>query len=243
MKRSFSRHERRKTSKPGELAMFGSLSASHRPASRRSFRPQLEALEGRDVPSGMATTTQLVQEAPQAQVSNVRVIATPTVMVTNTRSFQPQLEALKGRDVPSGLPAVTQVVPAIVTTQQVANQNQLAVNNLKQDLEKTIPGGPIQVRNGPVGSAPKTQREQEREDLERMKAMPVTRPPDVMNTDSRQIRPVFRTGSEQDTRPAEPPKGWHKIEVFGPPKGNSTIAEKVGTFYRDPATGRMIRWS
>jgi hypothetical protein len=234
--------------------MFGSLSVSHRPASRRSFQPQLEALEGS--PSGMATTTQLVQEAPQAQVSNVRVIATPTVMVTNTRSFQPQLEALEGRDVPSGLPPVTQFVPAIVTTQQVrpaivttqqvasANQNQLGGNNLylKQDLGKAIPGGPIQVRNGPVGAAPKTQRELQLEELARMKAMPVTRPP-ADGIQPHEIRARFRTGAETGERPATPPKGWQKIEVFGPPKGNSTIAEKVGTFYRDPATGRMIRWS
>jgi hypothetical protein len=169
-------------------------------------------------------------------------------MLTNSKyRFRPTLEHLETREVmSSGLSPVTQFVPVIVTTQQVAsaNQNQLAGNNLnlQQDLEKAIPGGPIQVRSGPVGSAPKTQREQEREALDRMLALPVTRPP-ADGIQPHEIRARFRTGAETGERPATPPKGWHKIEVFGPPEGNSTIAVKIGTFYRDPVSGSTIRWS
>jgi hypothetical protein len=158
-------------------------------------------------------------------------------------SFRPQLEGLEERALLSAAPLVTQFVPAIVSTQQVANQGQLTPpREIKLDLEKAIPGGPIQVRNGPVGSAPQTQREQELEALARMKAMPVTRPP-ADGIQPHEIRPRFLTGAETGERPATPPKGWRKIEVFGPPVGNSTIAVKTGTFYQDPATGRMIRWS
>jgi hypothetical protein len=157
-------------------------------------------------------------------------------------SFRPQLEGLEERALLSAAPVVTQFVPAIVTTQQVANQNQLGVNHLKQDLEKTIPEGPIQVRNGPVGSAPRTQREQAREALDRMLALPVTRPP-ADGIQPHEIQARFRTGAETGERPATPPQGWRKIEVFGPPAANSTIAVKIGTFYQDPVSGRTIRWS
>jgi hypothetical protein len=138
----------------------------------------------------------------------------------------------------------TQVSPQVVLTNNQVHANQVSLNNanLKQELDKAIPGGPIQVRNGPVGTAPKTRREQEREALDRMLALPVTRPP-ADGIHAHEIQPRFQTGAEAGDRPATPPKGWRKIEVFGPPVGNSTIAVKKGTFYQDPATGRMIRWS
>ena len=168
------------------------------------------------------------------------------ILGAGLKSFRPSLEALEDRQLMAA--GITfQVVPAIVTNQVRQNAapvslNNLETNNLKQDVEKAIPGGPIQVRNGPVGSAPKTQREQEREALDRMLALPVTRPP-ADGIQAHEIRPRFRTGSETGERPAAPPKGWRKIEVFGPPEGNSTLAVKKGTFYQDPESGRMIRWS
>jgi hypothetical protein len=121
--------------------------------------------------------------------------------------------------------------------------NGTGTSNLQQELKKSlITKGTQSLRNGPVGAEPKTQRQLEREALDRMLALSVTRPP-ADGIQPHEIRPRFLTGAETGERPATPPKGWQKIEVFGPPKGNSTIAEKIGTFYKDPASGRMIRWS
>ena len=172
-------------------------------------------------------------------------------------SFRPRLEHLEARevmsantggglDLPDLRPAVqpqVQFVPMFVRQSAApVSLNNLEPKNLKQDVQMAIPEGPIQVRNGPVGSAPKTQREQEREALDKMLALPVTRPP-ADGIQPHEIQARFRTGAETGERPATPPKGWRKIEVFGPPEGNSTLAVKKGTFYQDPVSGRMIRWS
>jgi hypothetical protein len=64
--------------------MYRFSSANQQPASCRSFRPQLEALEDRVLPSGLAPMTPPLQVAPQALVSTIQVIEAP-FMVTNTR--------------------------------------------------------------------------------------------------------------------------------------------------------------
>jgi hypothetical protein len=170
--------------------------------------------------------------------------------------FRPTFERLEARDVPSatfgeappaniGIVATQQAQPLRMQVNSVAvfSNSQPNTSNLQQEMEKALITKGVQpLRNGPVGEQPKTQRELEREALDRMKALPVTRPP-ADGIQPHEIRPRFLTGAETGERPATPPKGWRKIEVFGPPAAGSTIAVKVGTFYQDPATGRMIRWS
>jgi hypothetical protein len=134
------------------------------------------------------------------------------------------------------------IARVVLNNLQTTNLQNLQTTNLQQDMKKAIKAGPIQVRTGPVGAEPKSQRQLDREALDRMLALPVTRPPAGGN-EVAQPQSIIRTGGEPGSRPAEPPKGWRKIEVFGPPEGNSTIAVKKGTFYQDPVSGRMIRWS
>jgi hypothetical protein len=76
------------------------------------------------------------------------------ILGAGLKSFRPSLEALEDRQLMAAGITVMQVVPAIVTKQvEIANQNQLQVINLKQDVEKAIrPGGtPIDLQGG-VGS-------------------------------------------------------------------------------------------
>jgi len=71
--------------------MFRFPSANQQPASCRSFRPQLEALEDRVLLSGLAPMTPRLQVASQALVSTIKVIEAP-VMVTNTRVIADQAQ-------------------------------------------------------------------------------------------------------------------------------------------------------
>jgi hypothetical protein len=177
--------------------------------------------------------------------------------------FRPTVEALEARAMmdatglgnalssgqgpPAGTAQVRnqqiQIVPMFVQqTMALGSQNNLQTTNLQQDTQKAIKEGPMELRTGPVGAEPRSQRQQEREALDRMLALPVTRPP-AGDVQPQEIRARFLTGSEPGSKPATPPQGWRKIEVFGPPEAGSTIAVKKGTFFQDPATGRMIRWS
>jgi hypothetical protein len=241
--------------------MFGFLFAKKRPASpaRASFRPQLEVLEGRALMSAMPLLP-LPALPNVAAVRGLNEKPTPPALQNQAAALENQAaqarpnqaQALQNQPTQVNTQVnirpitvqLVQTVPVFQNNNQVHfNQVQATNNNLKPDMEKAlITKGPMTLRNGPVGSAPKTQREQEREALDRMLALPVTRPP-ADGIQAHEIRPRFRTGSETGERPAAPPKGWRKIEVFGPPEGNSTLAVKKGTFYQDPESGRMIRWS
>ncbi len=77
--------------------MFGFLSTNKRSASpvRAGFRPQLEVLERRDVPSTVPLMAPPVQEAPQAlvKVANVTPLQTePTFVLSNNKVIANQVQ-------------------------------------------------------------------------------------------------------------------------------------------------------
>jgi hypothetical protein len=226
--------------------MFGLLFAKKRPASpaRASFRPQLDVLEGRALMSAMPLLPPSGLPNVAAELGlNQRPTATALQNQAPALQNQPTQVTTQVNITPINVQLVQTGQVFLTNNQVLFDQVQVNNNNLKPDLEKAlITNGTMTLHTGPVGSAPQTQREQEREALDRMLALPVTRPP-ADGIQPHEIRPRFLTGSETGERPATPPTGWQKIEVFGPPEGNSTIAVKKGTFYRDPVSGTTIRWS
>ena len=124
--------------------MSGSLSTSQRPASRRSFRPQLEVLEGRALPSGLAPMTPPLQAAPQALVSTIQVMEAP-VMVTNARVIANQVQ-LTPHDIKLEVPkAIHPATLAPKTTEpvkgvpvQITPVAQVRTEHLLQPGVKTI---------------------------------------------------------------------------------------------------------
>ena len=133
--------------------MFGSLSASQRPASRRSFRPQLEVLEGRALPSGLAPMTPPLQAAPQALVSTIQVMEAP-VMVTNARVIANQVQltphAIK-LEVPKAIhPATPPVATSPFADVPAGSARTLEFEAGKGFVAKTAPVPVQRVEDDPV---------------------------------------------------------------------------------------------